>query len=313
VNYKQLACYEHCPGTFGYHRTKEKILEFTEGTKLRIAMDSNARSTTWYDMTTNPRGKLLEEFLASNQLHVINEESKRTNFQSIRGKSNIDITLTNNQMIADINNWQILEEESASDHNIMKFNIKFGNDNTKINNSHGLRYIIKGQQQTEFHENLYLIISKTFQIKNTEGRKGDIDEELNRELKVHTDIRKFTETPDEDIHTTCRETCKYTNAPNPKVNGRTVPWSTDAIKIMRKRTNALRRRYQRTTGDKALRERRRNHYIKAKKGYPTAIKREKTRSLKQYCTTTFPINPWNEVYKLATSKAQNRSMVETLQ
>ena len=115
-------------------------------------MDSNARSTTWYDVTTNHRGKLLEEFLASNQLHIINEESTRTTFQSRRGTSNIDITITNNQMLADINNWQILEEESVSDHNIIKFYITFGSIGTKINNDHDLRYIIKEQQQTEFYE-----------------------------------------------------------------------------------------------------------------------------------------------------------------
>jgi len=82
---------------------------------------------------------------------------------------------------------------------------------------------------------------------------------------------------------------------------------------MRKRTNALRRKYQSTTGNEALREIRRNQYSKARKEYQTAIRREKTRSWKQYCTTTSPINPWNEVYKLATSKARNRSTVETLQ
>ena len=42
-------------------------------------------------------------------------------------------------MLADINKWQILEEESASDHNIMKFDNKFGNIDTKINNAHDLR------------------------------------------------------------------------------------------------------------------------------------------------------------------------------
>ena len=100
-----------------------KILEFTKGTKLIIAMYSNARSTTWYDVTTNHRGKLLQEFLARNQLHIINEESTRTTFQSSRGTSNIDITITNNQMLADINDWQILEVESASDHNIINFTL----------------------------------------------------------------------------------------------------------------------------------------------------------------------------------------------
>ena len=32
-------------------KTIQKILEFTKGTKLIIAMDSNARSTTWYDVS----------------------------------------------------------------------------------------------------------------------------------------------------------------------------------------------------------------------------------------------------------------------
>jgi len=133
-------------------------------------------------------------------------------------------------MLADINNWLILEEESASDLNIIKFNIKFGGIDTKINIAHDLRYIIKEQQQTEFHEKLYHIITKTFQIKVKEGREGDIDEELNRLLKGHTDIRKFTETLDEIIQTTCTETCKHTNAPNTKVKSRTVPWRTDALR-----------------------------------------------------------------------------------
>jgi len=178
------------------------------------------------------QGKLLEEFLASNQIHIINEESTRRNFQSSTGKNHVDITLTKNQMLADINNWQILEVESASVHNIIKFNIKFGNINKKINNAHDLRYIIKGQQQTDFHEKIYHIISKTFQIKDKEGRDGDIDEELNRLLKGHTDTRNFTETLDEVIHTPCRERCKSTKAPNPKVKGRTVPWWTDALNTM---------------------------------------------------------------------------------
>jgi len=111
--------------------------------------------------------------------------------------------------------------------------------------------------------------------------------ELNRLLKGHTDIRKFTETLDEVIQSTCRETCKRTNAPEPKVKVWTLPWWKDALKTMMKRTNAL-RRYQGTTGYAALSEVR-SPYDKAKKDYQTAIRREKTRSWKQYCTTTSSI------------------------
>ena len=65
----------------------------------------------------------LEEFVASHHLHVINEENERTTFQSTRRKRNLDLTITNNQMLADVKNWDISEEESASDHNIIKFSI----------------------------------------------------------------------------------------------------------------------------------------------------------------------------------------------
>jgi len=71
----------------------EKILKFTKEARIIIAMDSNSRSTTWHDVLTNSRGKLLEEFFASNQLRIINEDSARTTFQSSRGSSNIDLTI----------------------------------------------------------------------------------------------------------------------------------------------------------------------------------------------------------------------------
>jgi len=45
---------------------------------------------------------------------------------------------------------------------------------------------------------------------------------------------------------------------------------------MRKRINALRRRYQRTTNNDELRERRKNQYHDEKTEYQTAIKREKS-------------------------------------
>lgn len=73
-------------------------------------------------MLTNSRGKLLEEYFASNQLHIINEDSARTTFQSSRGSSNIDLSIVNNQMLAAIKLWEISEEECFSDHNIIKFN-----------------------------------------------------------------------------------------------------------------------------------------------------------------------------------------------
>jgi len=53
----------------------EATLAHAKGVGVIIAMDSNSRCTLWHDVITNRRGKILEEFLMSKQLHIINEES----------------------------------------------------------------------------------------------------------------------------------------------------------------------------------------------------------------------------------------------
>jgi hypothetical protein len=80
---------------------------------------------------------------------------------------------------------------------------------------------------------------------------------------------------------------------------------------MRKRKNALRRRYQRTSNEEQ-RENRKNQYTKDKKEYQAAIKKE-IMSWKKYCTTTSPKNPWNEIYKLANNKTRSKQIITTIQ
>ena len=48
-----------------------------------ISIDSNARSTTWHNVLM--RGKMLEKFLIGNHLHIANEESCNTSFETTRG------------------------------------------------------------------------------------------------------------------------------------------------------------------------------------------------------------------------------------
>jgi hypothetical protein len=71
----------------------EKIHTFTKGEKLLIGTDSNCRSTAWHDRTTNDRGRMMEDFVTSNQLHIINEKRTLKTFQGSRGESNIDLTI----------------------------------------------------------------------------------------------------------------------------------------------------------------------------------------------------------------------------
>jgi hypothetical protein len=60
----------------------EAIIHHAKGAGVLLTMDSNSRSTLWHDPLTNAGGRLLEEFLISKQLHIMNEESAFTTFRS---------------------------------------------------------------------------------------------------------------------------------------------------------------------------------------------------------------------------------------
>ena len=101
------------------------ILTQAKGIGIILAIDSNARSTSWHDVLTNNRGKKLEEFIISEQLHIANEESSYT-FQTERGASNIDLRVLNTQAVDYIKDWAMHEQESCSDHKIIKYEIGNG-------------------------------------------------------------------------------------------------------------------------------------------------------------------------------------------
>lgn len=240
-------------------------------------------------MRNNSRGKVVEEFLASNQLHIINEDSTRTTFLSSRGSSNIDLTIGNNQILADIKDWEISEEESCSDHSIIKFTLNFTtNSKERRYICQGKRYIMKEHQHAEFCNTLHQLISENYKITNEEANTKGLDEALKIRLKEHNDIRKFMEIFDETIQSTCRATLKNRIPLHTPVKGKTVPWWTDALTIIRKRTNALRRKYQRTLHNEELRESSKILYLESKRKYQAALREAKISSWKQYCNTTSP-------------------------
>jgi hypothetical protein len=58
-----------------------------------------------------PKGKKLEKFVTSHHLHIINEENEK-NFQRTGGESNIDFTITNNEMLADVKTGTYLRKKA---------------------------------------------------------------------------------------------------------------------------------------------------------------------------------------------------------
>ena len=97
-----------------------------------------------------------------------------------------------------------------------------------------------------------------------------------------------------------------------KTTHKSVPWWIQELTIVRKRTDALRRRHQRTRNNDELRERRKLQYLEGKAQYAATIKRETLRSWKEYCNITTAANPWNYVGKLAAGKRRYYSLFTSL-
>jgi sugar/nucleoside kinase (ribokinase family) len=132
----------------------EAILQHAKGLGVIISMDSDARSTLWHDKISNNRGKELVEFITSSHLHIINEESSNTTFCNHTGSSNIDLTLINNKLLRRVSDWEICEEESNSDHSIIKYTISPVNRQTYNAKTQEERYIVNKENISKYHINI---------------------------------------------------------------------------------------------------------------------------------------------------------------
>jgi hypothetical protein len=109
-------------------------------------------------------------------------------------------------MPAVIKDWEMLEEESCSDHNIIKYNLNF-NPKHKYN-SQGPRFIIQKNQHADFHKKFHRQIKKNFQVGNNGGNITEIDERLAKRL-TSQDVGIFIDRIDDRVRTTCTETFKH--------------------------------------------------------------------------------------------------------
>lgn len=87
---------------------------------LLIAGDLNAHHEAWGGDVTDARGEDLLEWCVSNGLTIVNDNNSTPTFDCNRGKSWIDVTITNNM---NITNWKVQEEETLSDHKYVTFEI----------------------------------------------------------------------------------------------------------------------------------------------------------------------------------------------
>lgn len=276
---------------------------------MTILADSNARNKLWYDTITNERGKKLEEFITINSLHIVNENIGVPTFETVNGRSWVDLTVVNNKLLRDIREWTTGEEESCSDHKIISFRI--GN----VNQNHtrtfkGTRFITNANKNKQFNNHLVESLKLNFNCKSS-GEK--MDEELAQKANAYTNVESLIETFYSSMHDACSRAYGVSRGKKLEVRGKSVPWWTPELTILRKRVNALRRRYQRTINNEQLRDERRNQYLEGNRQYRASINDTKLESWKKFCNATDGNNPWTALYKIAAGKLRGQSSLTTLQ
>ena len=122
-----VLCSAYMPYTSPTPPPQKKIKELTaycfeRGWGLTIAADANSHHTAWGSSDDNDRGESLYDFINGYDLHVCNIGNRPTYFNVTREEV-IDITLVNSTMLNCINDWQVDDAYTMSDHNRISFNI----------------------------------------------------------------------------------------------------------------------------------------------------------------------------------------------
>jgi len=109
------------------------------------------------------------------------------------------------------------------------------------------------------------------------------------------------------IKATCDAAFKVSRARDRDTKGRSVPWWTSELTILRKRALALIRKYQRTRNDDNLRQERKLRYLEGKRHYQAKLQEGRLKSWKDFCSCTADSNPCSVVYKLTSGKIQSKT------
>jgi len=90
-----------------------------------MCLDVNAFSPRWHDKRRNDKGILVEEMIDRLNLYIKNKPGNAWTFNGPRGTSNVDITLSTEDMDTKITDWVCLSGETTSDHSLITFKIVY--------------------------------------------------------------------------------------------------------------------------------------------------------------------------------------------
>lgn len=130
ISFKNLTIYS-CYATMSepIETFEQRLLELGQSVRAQsrsciVGGDFNAWSTCWGSRKSNTRGDKLLEFIAEQDMTIMNVGREAT-FTSAMGHSSIvDVTLAAANLAAHVSKWKVMEDESLSDHKYISFEVR---------------------------------------------------------------------------------------------------------------------------------------------------------------------------------------------
>lgn len=88
----------------------------------------NAKNSVWVGQETDRRGQEMLDWATQTWLKIENHHDSPPTFRNTRGKSWVDLTMSN---ITRITNWTVSQEETLSDHAYITYQLNIGKVNTE--------------------------------------------------------------------------------------------------------------------------------------------------------------------------------------
>ena len=273
--------------------TIESFLTFSKPTNFVWGLDANSKHPTWHSPITDPRGRKITEFLTAQSLITVNEKDGPT-FAGAQGNSWIDITATTINAAHNIQNWHVSKEETLSDHNLIIYNIINQRPSANITRqvSHSTRkFATQVGKRNLYKQKLQNIEDKWMHMIEKPNTKEELENSIST---IWSDL--------EEINSSCFPPFLPTN--------KFVPWWSTELNLLRKQTNAAKRRFRRCK-NQTLKEIYKEKFNALVRNYKNELLKAKQESWKQFCTVKSKDSPW-KIYRTCKREFERKQAHSTL-
>lgn len=265
----------------------QDLIEKTEGDRLIIAGDFNAKSPAWFSQETDVRGESVEDFLISNDLFTINEPLGPT-FVSLNGESHIDLTIANAASLEHTFNWKLIADVVESDHRMILFTLgALDRDET-----YKIKYNTRKYKIEDIRRDAVLTARLLDGLGPWRPDKGYVDnwvEQLTEEVKAiqESNLKKIR-------------------------HFRRNSWWSAELDELKSQVKNRRQTLQRVRRAGLPDIRAKDDYKGTLKMYKKAILRRKAQSWHNFVKNDLSRNPWGLSYRLASRKIIDRPILSAI-